>query len=492
MVRQAAIIGGSVGGLATGVGLARRGWRVTIYERDVGPVTNDGDEAFLTWDRRHVPQFRQPHAFSARSRTLLLDYIPEVVEWLLGDGIEEINLFKLLAPPEMWSTDDDAYTGLWSRRPAFELAMRRTAEREPGVTIVAPAAVSGLLSGAGPKRPLEVTGVRLADGSVLEADLVIDAGGRRSPVGAWLATAGVEVPCEVQECGAVYYARYYRLRRGGSGGVFGILGAREVLDGIAVLGFPGDHDTYGVAAFVSDDDDSMKGLRRDRAWDAVMAALPRVAPWTHPDQGTPLTAVQFMGGHQNVRRRDVIDGRPLTHRLLAVGDSLCTTNPQYGWGASMALTYAFAAVEAATAHGDDPEAMALAYDDAVGAEADGVYRESSASDRARVYRWKNDTVPEWDRPEVERQDLIACVAAGATHDPVLGRALLRRTNLLESPANIFDDPIVVERARNTQAILAAKAERSMSPTSVDLRQVIDAALASDGDGTRRQTRLDPH
>ena len=100
-------------------------------------------------------------------------------------------------------------------------------------------------------------------------------------------------------------------------------------------------------------------------------------------------------------------------------------------------------------------------------------------------------MPEWDRAEVERQDLIVCVAAGATHDPVLGRALLRRTNLLESPANIFDDPIVVERARNTQAILAAKAERSTSPASVDLRHVIEAALASDGDGTPRQIRLDP-
>ncbi len=128
MVHRAAVIGGSVAGLASAIGLARRGWEVTVVERDVAPDTDDGDEAFLVWDRRNVPQFRQPHGFSARSRNLLLEHIPEVVDWLRADGIPEINLFKMLAPPELWSDEDDAYTGLWSRRPAFELAIRRTAE----------------------------------------------------------------------------------------------------------------------------------------------------------------------------------------------------------------------------------------------------------------------------------------------------------------------------------------------------------------------------
>ena len=125
MERHAAVIGGSVAGLAAGIALARRGWLVTVVERDAAPDTDDGDEAFVAWDRRNVPQFRQPHAFSARSRNLLLAHIPEVVDWMLADGIEEINLFKMLAPPELWSEGDDAYTGLWSRRPAFELAIRR-------------------------------------------------------------------------------------------------------------------------------------------------------------------------------------------------------------------------------------------------------------------------------------------------------------------------------------------------------------------------------
>ena len=205
MTRHAAIIGGSVAGLASAIALARRGWEVTVVERDVSPETDDGYEAFLVWERRNVPQFRHPHAFSARSRNLLLAHIPEVVDRMVADGIDEINLFKLLAPPELWSDGDDAFTGLWSRRPAFELAIRRIAEVEPHVTIVAPGVVAGLATstdGGG----LRVSGIRLGDGSVLDADLVIDAAGRRTPVPKWLGEVGVEVPTEIEDCGAVYHA----------------------------------------------------------------------------------------------------------------------------------------------------------------------------------------------------------------------------------------------------------------------------------------------
>ncbi len=477
MAHRAAIIGGSVAGLATGIALARRGWQATVVERDAAPETNDGDEAFVSWDRRNVPQFRQPHAFSARSRNLLLEHIPEVVDRLRADGIEEINLFKMLAPPDLWSDEDDAYTGLWSRRPAFELAIRRTAEAEPGLTILAPNAVNGLVTSQ-VDGTIRVTGIRLADGTQLDADLVVDCGGRRTPVPKWLGELGVEVPSEVQDCGAVYHTRYYRLRPESELSPFGILALGGALDGVNLLGFPGDHNTYGLGVFVRPDDDELKVLREDWAWDAVMAAIPRLAPWAHPDNGTPLTSPQYMGGHHNVLWNYVVDGRPLVHGLLPVGDSLCTTNPQYGWGASMALTYAFAAVEAATGHADDLEATALAYDETVRDEADAVFRESAAMDRIRLYRWNGEEIPDWDRAEVERQDLIQCIFAGALRDPVLGRATLRRQGLLEPPSTALDDPLVVERAKNTQEILAAKAQRVTGPTRGELVEAVAAAAAT--------------
>ena len=77
-------------------------------------------------------------------------------------------------------------------------------------------------------------------------------------------------------------------------------------------------------------------------------------------------------------------------------------------------------------------------------EADGVYRESAAMDRMRIYEWDGIDIPADDQAEMDRQRLVRGIVAGATRDPVLGRALLRRMNLVEPPERVLDDPEVVD------------------------------------------------
>jgi hypothetical protein len=142
----------------------------------------------------------------------------------------------------------------------------------------------------------------------------------------------------------------------------------------------------------------------------------------------------------------------------------------------MALTYAFAAVDAIAAHGDDLEAMALAYDAVVGPEADAVYRESAAADRYRIYRWRGLDIPADDAEEMDRQQLIALgVMRGASRDPVLGRAFLRRSNLVERPDEIFDDPEVLERAKAMRDKSLEKDAAGRGPTRADLLAAIATA-----------------
>ena len=136
----------------------------------------------------------------------------------------------------------------------------------------------------------------------------------------------------------------------------------------------------------------------------------------------------------------------------------------------MPLTFGFAAAKPVAEHSDVRDA-ALAYDAEVGPEADGVYRESAAADRLRSYEVSGNEVPEWDRAEMDRQALVRCVNAGATRDPVLGRAFLRRAGLLESPSAVLDDPEVVEHAQNTQRILASKAARKVGPDDDELAAI---------------------
>jgi hypothetical protein len=206
-----------------------------------------------------------------------------------------------------------------------------------------------------------------------------------------------------------------------------------------------------------------------------------MAPWVAPENSTPIVDVQPMAGNQNVRRHFVVDGRPLVHGLLPVGDSLCATNPFYGWGASMALTYAFASVDVIATHGTDAQAMTHAYDDAVRKEADAVYRESAGNDRARSYALTGKEIPEEDRAEIDRQDLIAQgILAGALRDVVLGRALLRRINLIDRPDGILDDPDVYQRAVETREILSKKPPRDGGIDRETLLAIVAEAKAAAG------------
>jgi 2-polyprenyl-6-methoxyphenol hydroxylase-like FAD-dependent oxidoreductase len=475
MNKHAVVLGGAVAGLAAAIGLARRGWTVTVVERDPPPPPGDGDSAFVTWERRSVPQFRQPHAFTARARNLLLEHAPDVVDRLRADGIEESNVFKMLTPPELWQPDDDAFTGLMTRRPAFELALRQTAEAEPGVEMLCPHVVSGLRYAPDPGPTPRVIGVKLADGRELAADVVLDCGGKRSPVARWLAEVGVDVPEDVQDCGIVYYTRYYRRNAASPLPLLALFGVVGEIESCVFLGFAGDHDTYGIMLGPRPEDDAMRVLKETNAWEAVARSIPAVAPWVDPANGTPLNDVQPMAGNQNVHRYYVVDGEPLVLGMLTVGDALCTTNPFYGWGASMALTYAFRAAQVADDHLGDPKGMALAYEAAVRREVDAVYRESAATDRARTYRVSGEPVPEHDRDEIDRQDLIARgVMRGSVRDPALGRAFLRRINLIDAPDAILEDPEVLAKAIKVRADSANDVPPKMGPDRAEILAILAA------------------
>ena len=388
------VIGAGVGGLGAALGLADRGHDVLVVERDPPPPTTRGDDAFEEWDRPHVPQFRQAHAFSARSRNLLAT----------------VRARRARSPPRRRHRGDQLLQAARTARTAPPRGRRvhRPPVAPSGVRAGAPPDGGGAptrrdpLPGGRhrppPPRRLPTACESSASGSTTivdePADVVIDAGGRRSPTLRWLNDLGVDVGEDVQDCGVTYHTRYYR--------------QTEHVDAVA------DHAPrrarparLGARAglrrrppHVRADD------RRTAVGRGAQGAPAQLGVRRRPRRGPECRAV---GG---ARQRDtrsttsprwrairtscrhwVCDGEPVVLGVLPVGDSLCTTNPAYGWGASMALTYAFAAVDAIS-DGGDQRAIALRYHDAVCDEADGVYRESAAMDRTRGYRWRCEPVPE--------------------------------------------------------------------------------------------------
>jgi len=177
-----------------GAALARRGHHVTSVDRDPGPT---GD----AWSRRGVMQFEHAHGFR-----------PQVPMTLLAEWPEAFTSWQDLGARLVAATDpagSPQILGVLSRRSTFERALRNAAAMEPGLTLC-----SGHVDGPVLDRG-RVVGARV-DGSVMEADLVVDAAGRSgrlgrsSALGGELALAG--------DCGLAYVDRTYRLRPGAEPG----------------------------------------------------------------------------------------------------------------------------------------------------------------------------------------------------------------------------------------------------------------------------------
>jgi len=183
-----------------------------------------------------------------------------------------------------------------------------------------------------------VTGVTVGGATVVNADLVVDATGRRSPVSGMLTAVGARRPDEEREdCGFVYYARHFRSADGTCPP------ARERLlqhfEGVSILTLPCDSGTWGVAFVTSARDKELRTLRTVPAWEAALSLFPSVAHW---GDAQPITGVQVIAAIEDRHRRHVVDGVPVVTGLAALGDAWACTNPSLGRGASIGLLHACA------------------------------------------------------------------------------------------------------------------------------------------------------
>ena len=98
---------------------ANDGHDVTVLERDAAPPPTDADEAWDSWERRGVNQFRMLHYFLARFRQIIRRSCPMSSRSSMPDGALRINPFATM--PEQISggglrTSDDALRS--AHRPA--------------------------------------------------------------------------------------------------------------------------------------------------------------------------------------------------------------------------------------------------------------------------------------------------------------------------------------------------------------------------------------
>jgi 2-polyprenyl-6-methoxyphenol hydroxylase-like FAD-dependent oxidoreductase len=364
--------------------LARDGHEVTLIERDPAPVPDSIDEAWELWDRDGVSQFRLAHFLHVRASDVIAREFPDIrAAMIAAEAAVVDNIGRL--PGEITGPrrpEDDRLVTLTARRSTVEQIFGSAANAQPGLDVRRGVVVEGLLNGSGaaPGVP-HVSGVRLAGGEELPADLVVDAMGRRSPLPKMLAEIGcAPVVEEAEDSGFIYYGRFFKARDGGSvpeaiGPLLAPIGS------FSVLTLPSDRSTWSVTLFVSAGDQALKALRHVDTWTALVEACPLHAHWL---EGEPITDIMAMGGVLDRYRRFVTDGRPVATGIAPVADAWACTNPSLGRGIALGLWHAARLRDVVREELDDPLEFADAWDDMTERELAPWYRATVATDRARL------------------------------------------------------------------------------------------------------------
>ena len=426
------VCGAGVCGLTTAMLLAKDGHEVTVLERDPQPPPTDPDATWDEWERRGVNQFRLPHFLLPGFRALMDVELPHVVDELLAFGAKRFNPLGVFA--EAMDPEGD-HVIVTARRPFVEAAIASAAAKTAGVTIRRGVPVAGLVVTDGRR----VTGLRTEDGEEVAADLVIDAGGRRSPLARWLADAGLPQPIvEEEDSGFVYYGRHVALPSGQSADQPGVTFHGSV--GLLVL--PADRGTIGVGVIASSKDAELRVLRHEEPWRAVMALIPGGEDVLACEASSPLVA---MAGIEDRWRRYVVDGEPVATGVVSVADAWAATNPTLGRGITLGTRHAILLRD--TLRETDPsdaEALVRRFDELTQLHLTPWYRATIWHDRNRladldaaIAGTTREIDADWSR--------FRRFEVASTLDPSLISRMLDGLHLRETPLDLVRDPAIAAR-----------------------------------------------
>jgi 2-polyprenyl-6-methoxyphenol hydroxylase-like FAD-dependent oxidoreductase len=456
IAEHAVVLGGSLAGLAAAAALAERFERVTIVERDTLPG--------IGADRKGVPQGRHAHALLPAGVEGLSELFPGIVDDLAAAGaaiIDQATKFRLYLGGGRVCQPPLDRRGVSATRPLIEGLVRARVRGLANVRFVEACDALGLLTTAD---RATVTGVRMlrrADSSAEEAcvaDIVVDATGRASRTPAWLAELGYAPPAEERiHVGVRYTTRFFHRHPDDLDGCLQVLvgaepgdrrgGFATVVEGdrwqVTLAGMLGERapaDLDGFTAYAG----SLPATRDIS--DVVAGAAPRgdAATTTYP---------------ANTRRRyDRLTRFP--ERYAVIGDAVCSFNPVYGQGMSVAVQ----------------EALSLAgVLDAGGLPSVG-RRFFAASRRVVDVAWSLATEADLADPQVQgprtrrwqvTNAYMRRLLPVAHRDPVVAQTLLGVIGLVAPPERLVH-PRILWR-------VATGARRGVGQPAPSVRQVVTAA-----------------
>jgi 2-polyprenyl-6-methoxyphenol hydroxylase-like FAD-dependent oxidoreductase len=343
---NAVVLGGSLAGLAAAASLAERFHRVTIVERD---SLRRADTC-----RRGVPQGRHLHILLPAGRVGLAELLPGILDDLRARGARVIDTTQVrfhIAGGSLRLDDADLVI-VSATRPLLESVVRARVRAQPAVRFLEGQDARGLLTTPDRSR---VTGVRLGSRDsntedTLAGDLVVDATGRSSRSPQWLTDLGYRSPDEERlQVGVHYTTRLFRRERGDLEGCQAVVvtippgdrrgGALLAVEGdrwlVTLVGLMGERPPFDLDGFV----EYARTLWVGDVHDVVASAEPLGEPST--------------GGFPSYVRRRYDRLRRFPDRYVVTGDAMCSLNPVYAQGMSVAIGEARALGQVLDRHGLD-------------------------------------------------------------------------------------------------------------------------------------------
>jgi 2-polyprenyl-6-methoxyphenol hydroxylase-like FAD-dependent oxidoreductase len=332
--RQAVVIGGSISGMMAARVLADHFDRVIIIERDTFPPGSE--------NRPGVPQARHLHFFLKRGLMVMDELFPGVRADLLAAGshlVDQGEDFRILYRSGWSPKKNIGLEIITFTRPLLESSIRRHLSTNPKVRFMEGFEVAGLMAD---ESHSAVHGVRLVprkrtdetEEQVLHADLVVDASGRMSPAPDWLQELGYEAPkATVVDAFWGYATRIYEpppnfkedwkilflMNRPPYQPRAGIIqpveGNRWVVTIAGVMHDYPPTDEEGFLQFA-------KSLSSPELYKTIEHAKPASRIWG------------YRKTENRLRSYDLLPRMP--KGFVAMGDSVCASNPVYGLGMTIA------------------------------------------------------------------------------------------------------------------------------------------------------------
>lgn len=460
---RAVVLGASMAGLLAARVLADSYETVTVVERDALPTGPT--------PRRGVPQGKLIHALLARGAKVLDELMPGILDELVADGAirwdgDYAKLCFSVGGHRLVQSGrcpSDAMPFYFQSRPFLEWHVLRRMRDVPNITILEGHDVVSLSATPDRRR---VTGVDVVDRDsrevrMLSGDLVVDATGRGSRTPLFLEQLGYDRPPVDEVVVQLAYAcQPVRIRPGAIAENFiAVMPEHGRPRAFATVSYENDTAVFAVGDMAGHvPPDTPAGMREfvaDFVPSNVLAAIADAEPLG--------PVVNYRVPSNRWRRYDKM--RRLPGGLLVLGDAVCSFNPVYGQGMTVAAVEA-TVLRDCLRHGDGDLARRF-------------FRSSAKTIRIA---WQTAVGSDLALPEVDgtvplsmrlSNAYLEQVLTASETDPTVMLQFLRVLGMLDPPTKLFSPSIMARVLRGRRSHY--RRDHALSATHGEASDAIDHA-----------------